>query len=511
MSYILAVDVGTTGIRAIVFDREGNVKARAYQKIKVIVPQEGFIEHDPLDIWDKCLEVVKASLQEAGLNAGDIAAIGIATQRATVTLWDKETGEPLYNFISWQDIRTVNMADKINSSFKFKMIRSVAKFAYKMGKSKKMLLGSLIQITPAHASIRTKWLLDNVEGVDKLVKAGRLVWGTIDTWLVWKLTGGKVHATDVSNISATGIFDVFAHDWSSIILGVLKLPTSILPEIKASSADYGETEAGLFGSPIPIRAVIADQQSSLFAQGCFKPGDVKCTNGTGTFIGMNTGTEPFVSKQGLFPFIAWQIGDEVVYMLEGLSATTGELIEWGRDISLYKDPSETEELALSVEDSHGVYFVPAFAGIQFPWWDPTARGTIIGLSRDVNRGHLVRAFLEGLAFRGKDILESMRADTGLEIRAIKADGGVSKNNFLLQFMADILNTKVVRSQNPDMTALGAGFLAGLDVGYWKDKDELLGLQKVDREFTPQMSEAEREKRYAMWKKAVSRALGWSEE
>ncbi len=511
MTYILSIDVGTTGIRSIIFDQQGKVIARAYEKIKVIVPQDGYIEHDPIDIWEKCVQVVKQSLQEANLKSTDIKAIGIATQRATVTVWEKTTGKPLYNFLSWQDIRTAELAKKVNGAFKFKLIRGVAKLAYKLGKSKKMLLGSLIEITPAHASIRTKWLFDNVDGLSKRAKAGEILWGTIDTWLVWKLTGGKVHATDVSNISATGLFDVFAHDWSSIIIGVLGLPTNIFPKILPSSADYGETEPELFGSAIPIRAVIADQQSSLFAQGCFKPGDVKCTNGTGTFIGMNTGSEPFVSKQGLFPFIAWQIGDEKVYMLEGLSATTGELIDWGQEIGLYKQPADTEEMALSVEDSRGVYFVPAFAGMQFPWWDPTARGVLIGLARDVKRGHLVRAFLEGLAYRCKDILDIMRQDTGLDVNIIKADGGVSRNNFLLQFMADILDCKVVRAQNPDMTALGAAFLAGLNVGYWAKQDDLLALQKVDREFIPSMEEAERKERYTMWRKAVSRALGWCEE
>lgn len=510
MKYILAVDVGTTGMRAIIFDHEGHVVARSYLEVETIIPQDGWMEHDPTDLWETCLKVVKGALEDANLTATDIAALGIATQRATFTMWDRKTGIPVYNFITWQDIRTASMCEKVAKSFKWKMIRRVAKIAYKFTKSKKMLLGSQLEITPIHASIRTKWVFDNVVQAQQLRREGNLMWGTIDTWLVWKLTGGKVHATDKSNVSSTGLYDAFADDWSSIVLGVLDIPTDMFPDVKASSDDYGSTDPELFGAAIPIRSVIADQQASLFAQGCFKAGDVKCTNGTGTFIDMNTGNEPFVSKRGLFPLVAWQLGDETVYMLEGISSTTGELIEWGKDIGLYKEPADTETMALSVPDTHGVYFVPAFTGIQFPYWDPTARGTLVGLSQGVQRAHLVRAFLEGLAFRSKDILDSIREDTGITVATIKADGGVSKNDFLLQFMADILDTTVVRSRNPDMTALGAAALAGLAVDYWEAKEDVLQLQEADKTFTSQLSPADRKHKYDMWKKAVSRSLDWSE-
>ncbi|GAB4312486.1 MAG: glycerol kinase GlpK [Promethearchaeota archaeon] len=510
MKCVVAVDVGTTGVRAIAFDRNKKALARRYEKIKVVVPAEGRVEHDPLDLWDKSLSVVKGALEDCGASAGDVVALGIATQRGTVTFWDQDTGRPLHNFISWQDIRTADMAAKVNKSAKMRLIRGVAKVARALTKSKKMTLGSQLEITPAHASIRTRWLLDNLPEALQLLEAGNLLWGTIDTWLVWKMTGGKVHATDPSNASATGLFDVFTHGWSSMVLGLLNIPAEVLPEIRPTSGDFGETEPELFGAAIPIRSVVADQQSSLFAQGCFEPGDVKCTHGTGTFIGMNTGSEAFVSKRGLFPFVAWQIGDDVTYMLEGLSATTGELIEWGREIGLYEDPADTERMANEVPDSRGVYFVPAFVGLQFPWWDPTARGTLLGLSRGVNRSHLVRAFLEGLAFRCKDILDSMREDTGLAVKLIRADGGVSKNNFLLQFMADVLDCRVVRAEDPDMTALGAAFLAGLAASFWERPEQLLEGRGTGDEFVPKMDPAERKARYSKWQQAVSRALGWSD-
>ncbi|MBU7027636.1 MAG: glycerol kinase [Theionarchaea archaeon] len=520
MDYILVIDAGTTGIRSIIFDKETTIVSQAYAEIPQIYPQPGWTEQDPEVIWENCVKVVKESLEKGKLTAENIKAIGITNQRSTSLLWDKKTGEPVYNAITWQDTRAAELCREMDKKMKMRVLRrlgSVAKalsrVANPIRKSKfgKLLITvSTLSFSPATSLAHIGWVLRNVEGVQERAEKGELLAGTIDTWLIWKLTGGRAHATDFSNASATNMFDTFKLQWSDLFLDLFEIPRSILPEVRETSGDFGETDSSIFGSFIPITGVCADQQSALFAETCFNPGDVKCTNGTGTFIDMNVGYEPAVSFHKLIPLIAWSLDGKVTYMLEGYLGATGSVVQWLCDgLQVVEDACDTEVMATAVGDTGGVYVVPAFQGLTSPYWDPFARGIVIGLTRGTKKEHVVRAVLEGIVYRCKDVLLAMEEDSEITITSINADGNASTNNFLLQFMADLLDVEIERPQLLEATSLGAAFFAGLHVGYWTSKEDIKTYRKVDKTFHPTMEDAERERQYTTWKKAVKRSFDWA--
>lgn len=517
--YILVNDVGTTGTRAIIYDLETNVVAEEYAELPQVFPKPGWTEQEPVAIYDRSVEVTERALESAGVKPSQIAAMGIATQRATSMLWDGKTGEPVYNAITWQDTRMSDECERINRSPLFKALHLVGgaygKIAPLSATLKKNTVGKMLitaahfTITPAMSSAHVRWVLDNVEGAARKAAEGDLLFGTVDTWLVWKYTAGKLHATDYSNISATGMYDPYQMKWSSQLLKPFKLPGDVtLPEIRETCGDFGVTD--VFGDPIPIRCVVADQQAALFGEACFDVGSVKCTNGTGTFIDMNTGDEPVASIHNMTPMIAWKMGGKTTYMLEGIISSAGSSIQFLRDnLCIIEDAAESEGCALAVEDSGGVYVVPAFTGLTAPYWDPYARGTVIGLTRATSREQVVRATLESIAYQCGDVAAAMEKDTGIKVSLVKADGGASRNNFLLQFLADMLDVKVERPTILEATALGAAYFTGIAAGYWKYPDDILRIHKVEREFTPKMAPETRESLRAGWKKAVGRACGWA--
>jgi glycerol kinase len=517
--YILVNDVGTTGTRAVIYDQETNVVKECYEELPQVFPEPGWTEQDPNVVWEKCVGVTRWALEESGLKPADIAAMGIATARTTSVLWDRNTGEPVYNFITWQDARMSDECERINHSAYFKALHVIGgaygKIAPLSSALKKNALGKMLitaahfTITPGMSSAHARWMLDNVKGAAEKAAAGNLLFGTLDTWLVWKYSGGKLHATDFSNISATGMYDPYRMDWSKELLKPFNLPGDlVLPEIRETSGDFGVTEE--FGDPIPIKCVVADQQAALFGEACFEVGSVKCTNGTGTFIDMNTGEEPVASIYALTPMIAWKMGGKTTYMLEGIISSAGSSIQFLRDnLGIISKASESEECALRCEDAGGVYVVPAFTGLTAPYWDPYARGTVIGLTRATSRDQVVRATLESIAYQCKDVVDAMEQDTGRKLSKIKADGGASQNNFLLQVLADILSVEVERPQVLEATALGAAYFAGISAGYWNFPDDILRIHKVDRQFSPSMDPQLREKLLEGWKKAVGRAQHWA--
>ena len=517
--YILVNDVGTTGTRAVIFDHETNMIYEAYQEIPQIFPKPGWTEQDPVAMFESCVDVTAKAMEGAGVKPGDIAAMGIATQRATSMIWDAETGEPVYNAITWQDTRMSDECERINHSPLFKLLhllggayQRIAPLSAALRKNlagKMLITAAHFTVTPAQSSAHARWVLDNVDGAKEKAKAGRLLMGTVDTWLVWNYTKGAVHATDYSNVSATGMYDPFGMRWSPLLLKPFELPGDLVfPEIRETSGDFGVTE--VFGDPIPIKCVVADQQAALFGEACFERGSVKCTNGTGTFIDINTGDEPMASIHKMTPMIAWSLQGKVTYMMEGIISSAGSSIQWLRDnLQIIKDASESQELAQACEDCGGVYVVPAFTGLTAPYWDPYARGTVIGLTRATSKEQIVRATLESIAYQCKDVIEAMEKDTGIKVNTIKADGGASRNDFLLQFLADILDVEVERPQMLEATALGAAFFAGIAGGYWKYPDDITRIRRVDRMFTPDMEGGMRETLYAGWKKAVGRASRWA--
>jgi glycerol kinase len=517
--YILVNDVGTTGVRAVVFGHDTRVISESYAEIPQIYPQPGWIEQDPEALFESCVEVGNKALREAGAKPDDIAAMGIATQRASSLLWDAVTGKPVYNIITWQDTRMSDVCDKVNHSFLFRFLHLVGGAYQRMAplseKLRRNPLGKLLitaahfTVTPAQSSTHARWILDNVEGAQKKAAEGDLLFGTVDSWLVWNYTRGSVHATDYSNVSATGMYDPFGMRWSPLLLKPFGLPGGVrLPEIRETSGDFGVTE--VFGGPIPIRCVAADQQAALFGEACFEPGSVKCTNGTGTFIDMNTGDAPMASVHRLTPLIAWKLRGKTTYMMEGIISSAGSSVQWLRDnLKIIEQASDSEKLAMRVDDSGGVYVVPAFAGLTAPYWDPYARGTVIGLTRGTSREQVVRATLESIAYQCRDVVQAMQKDTGMEVTRIRADGGASRNNFLLQFLADILDVEVERPEMLDATALGAAFFAGIAVGYWEYPHDITRIRRVDRVFEPGMDAGKREKLYAGWKRAVERSRLWA--
>ena len=517
--FILINDVGTTGVRAVVFDEKAEALVEEYEEIEQVYPHPGWTEQDPELLFELCIDVSRRAMDRLGITPSRLAAMGIATQRATSLLWDGETGKPFYNAITWQDTRMADFCTRVNESLLFRVLHWLGGLYRGLALMKPALrrpmLGKLLitaanfTVTPAQSSAHVRWVLDNVPEAREAEARGKALFGTLDTWLLWKYTGGEVHATDYSNVSATGMFDPFGMRWSPLLLRPFRLPGRLrLPEIRETSGHFGTTV--VFGEPVPITSLVADQQAALFAEACFHPGDVKCTNGTGTFIDMNTGEEPMASTHRLTPMIAWRLGGRTTYMLEGFISSSGASVQWLRDnLGIIQDLSESEEMACRAGDCGGVYVVPAFTGLTAPYWDPYARGTVLGLTRSTTREQVVRATLESIAYQCRDVVEAMERDSGMKVERIIADGGASRNDFLLQFMADIMDVRVERPGMLEATALGAAYLAGLAVGLWKFPDDILRTRKVDRVFEPTMDRETRERLYSGWKRAVERACRWA--
>lgn len=490
--FILSIDQGTTSSRAIVFNKKGEIVKTAQQEFPQIYPKPSWVEHDPEAIWDAQLRVAREAAE--GYN---IAGIGITNQRETTVIWDRETGEPVYNAIVWQDRRTSKFCDELRDEG-----------------FDKIILEKTGLVTDAYFSgTKVKWILDNVEGARAKAEAGKLAFGTIDSFLVWRLTGGRLHITDVSNASRTMLYDIHKKWWSTTITDRFDIPKSMLPQVVSSSMVYGETDADIFGVSIPIAGIAGDQQAATFGQACYEPGLAKQTYGTGGFMLMNTGTTPTPSKNNLLTTVAWRIGEEPTqYALEGGVFIAGAAVQWLRDeLQLISTAAESETVATSVDSSDGVYVVPAFVGLGAPYWDQYARGTIVGLTRGSGRAQIVRATLESIAYQTRDVLEAMKADSGLDLPALRVDGGAVSNDFLMQFQADILGVPVQRPAVTETTALGAAYLAGLAVGYWDSQEEIEKQWRVDSTFEPNMGVDEREKLYAGWQKAVGRSRDWAEE
>lgn len=491
--FILSFDQGTTSSRAIIFDKKGSIIASAQKEFTQIFPQPGWVEHDANEIWSTQIGVAAEAISKAGLGVKEIAAIGITNQRETTVVWDKTTGTPIYNAIVWQDRRTADFCDALKSQGHALMIQQ------KTG----------LIIDAYFSATKLKWILENVDGASQKLSNGDLLFGTIDTWLLWKLTNGLVHATDVSNASRTMLFNIHSLEWDKELLALFNIPESVLPAIKSSSEVYGHTQNVLAAHSIPIAGMAGDQQAALFGQQCTHPGMVKNTYGTGCFMLMNTGTKPVQSNNHLLTTVAWQINGETQYALEGSVFIAGAVVQWLRDgLKIIRSAAEIETLAATVETTEGVYIVPAFAGLGAPYWNQHARGTIVGITRGTNSGHIARAALESIAFQTMDLLKAMEADSGISIKELRVDGGATANNLLMQFQSDLLQTNVIRPITVETTALGAAYLAGLAVGYWWDTNEIQELWQKERTFTPAMSIEYKQQLAAGWAKAVGAAMSY---
>lgn len=492
--YVMSLDSGTTSNRCILFNAAGEVCSVAQKEFTQIFPQPGWVEHDADEIFNTQLEVAKLALANVGATAADIAAIGITNQRETTIVWNKLTGRPVYNAIVWQCRRTAPYCDKLISKGLTDSIR------FKTG----------LVIDPYFSGTKIRWILENVPGAREQAENGELLFGTVETWLIWKLTGGRVHVTDYSNASRTMLFNINTLQWDGEILRLMNIPASMLPKPMPSSCIYGNTDAQFFGAPIPIAGAAGDQQSALFGQTCFDAGDSKVTYGTGAFLLMNTGEKPIFSKNGLVTTIAWGLNGTVNYALEGSIFIAGAAIQWLRDeLRFIESAGDSEYMALKVKDTNGCYVVPAFTGLGAPYWDAYARGAIVGLTRGVNKYHIVRATLDSITYQTNDVLAAMEADSGIPMPALKVDGGASANNYLVQTQADICGAPVLRPRCVETTAMGAAYLAGLAVGYWSSTDDIRKNWAVDRRFEPAIPQEERTERIQGWKKAVARTVGWA--
>ncbi|EDQ96749.1 glycerol kinase [Intestinibacter bartlettii DSM 16795] len=492
----MALDAGTTSNRCILFNEKGEMCSVAQKEFTQYFPKPGWVEHDANEIWSSQLGVAVEAMAKLGIGADDIAAIGITNQRETTIVWDKNTGEPVYNSIVWQCRRTSEYCD----SLKEKGLTD--KFREKTG----------LIIDAYFSGTKLKWILDNVDGVRERAEKGELLFGTVETWLIWKLTKGKAHVTDYSNASRTLLFNIKDLTWDKEILEELNIPESMLPEPKPSSCVYGYSDASFFGKEIPIAGAAGDQQAALFGQTCFNPGEAKNTYGTGCFMLMNTGETPVYSQNGLVTTIAWGLDGKVNYALEGSIFVAGASIQWLRDeLRIIESAADSEYMAKKVKDTNGCYVVPAFTGLGAPYWDQYARGTIVGLSRGVNKYHIIRATLESIGYQVNDVLHAMKADSGIDLAALKVDGGASANDFLMQFQSDIINAPVKRPSCVETTAMGAAYLAGLAVGYWNSKEDVIKNWAIDKVFSPIMGEDERERKIKGWNKAVKYSFGWAKE
>ena len=494
--YIMALDAGTTSNRCILFNRRGEICSMAQKEFTQIFPKPGWVEHNPSEIWSTMLGTAVEAMSKVDAKAENIAAIGITNQRETSIIWDKETGEPICNAIVWQCRRTAEFCDELKARGLEETIRQ------KTG----------LVVDAYFSGTKIRWMLDHVPGARERAEQGKLLFGTVETWLIWKLTEGRVHVTDYSNASRTMLFNINTLQWDQELLDELQIPASMLPEPKPSSCVYGYTDPSLLGGPIAIAGAAGDQEAALFGQTCFKPGEAKNTYGTGCFLLMNTGTKPVFSENGLLTTIAWGVNGEVTYALEGSVFSAGSAVQWLRDeMRMIDSAADSAYMAAKVNDTNGCYVVPAFTGLGAPHWDPYARGTIVGLTRGVNKYHLIRATLESIAYQTADILRAMNADSGIELTSLNVDGGASANDLLMQMQADVIGAPVQRPRSVESTAMGAAYLAGLAVGYWTGKEDVLRNRGVDRTFYPSISEEEREKRLKGWAKAVKYAFGWAKE
>jgi glycerol kinase len=502
-SYILALDQGTTSSRALLLDRRGEIVALAQKEFAQLYPRPGWVEHDPRDIWSSQAGVAAEALTRAGVAASAVEAIGITNQRETTIVWDRATGQPVYNAIVWQDRRTAGYCDELKARGLEPMVRA------KTG----------LPVDAYFSATKIRWILDHVEGAREKARSGRLAFGTVDAWLLWHLTRGALHATDVTNAARTMLFDIHALRWDEELLELFEIPRSMLPEVRSSSEVYGHTAAALFASEIPLAGVAGDQHAALFGQMCMQPGMVKNTYGTGCFLVMNTGAQPVESSHNLVTTIAWQLGGnaggkaggQTQYALEGSIFIAGAVVQWLRDgLGLIRSAAEIEALAASVPHSDGVYFVPAFAGLGAPHWNAHARGSLFGVTRGTTAAHIARAALDSIAYQSYDVLAAMEADLGMRINELRVDGGACANNLLMQFQADLLGVDVVRPRSSESTALGAGYLAGLAVGYWRDVDELKRQWMLDRRFTPSMPRDDVQQCLAGWQRAIGAAKAWAD-
>lgn len=494
--YVMALDAGTTSNRCILFNKKGEIVSSAQKEFTQYFPKPGWVEHDANEIWSNQLGVAVEAMQKVGAEASDIAAIGITNQRETAIVWDKNTGEPIYHAIVWQCRRTSEYCDALKEKGLTEMFRK------KTG----------LIIDAYFSGTKVKWILDHVQGARERAKRGELLFGTVETWLIWKMTKGTIHVTDYSNASRTLLYNINTLEWDKDILEELDIPEAMLPQVKPSSCVYGVTDSSFFGGEIPIAGAAGDQQSALFGQTCFSEGDAKNTYGTGCFLLMNTGEKPVFSKNGLVTTIAWGLDGKVNYALEGSVFVAGAVIQWLRDeLRLIDSAEDSEYMARKVKDTNGCYVVPAFTGLGAPYWDQYARGTIVGLTRGVNKCHIIRASLESMAYQVHDVIEAMQADSGIELNSLKVDGGASANNFIMQAQADMIQVPVKRPVCVETTAMGAAYLAGLAVGYWNNKDEIIENWNIDRVFQPQITKEERDRKTKGWKKAVKCAYGWARE
>lgn len=489
--YILSLDQGTSSSRAIVFDRAGEIKAVHQQEFRQIFPKPGWVEHDPFEIWSSQASVIAGAITSIGINGLDIAGIGITNQRETTIVWDRETGEPVYNAIVWQDRRTAAYCDVLKAEGRVDFVRE------KTG----------LIIDAYFSATKIKWILDNVKGAREAAEAGKLVFGTVDSWLIWNLTRGEVHVTDVTNASRTMLFNIHTLEWDNDLLNLFGIPRSMMPEVRSSSEIYGYTKTTLFAHKVPIAGIAGDQQAALFGQMCVEPGMIKNTYGTGCFLLMNSGDKPVYSKNNLLTTIAWKLGDRVTYALEGSIFVGGAVIQWLRDgLKIINSSSEVENVAASVPDSGGVYFVPALTGLAAPYWKQDVRGAISGISRGTTFAHIARAALEGIAFQTMDVVNAMAKDAEIELKELRVDGGASANNLLLQFQADLLDSWVIRPKIIETTALGAAYLAGLAVGFWNNLDEIKQQWQIDRRFVPMEGKERVQQLKDGWRDAVERVI-----
>ncbi len=494
--YVMAFDAGTTSSRAILFDHDGEIVSVAQQEFPQIYPKPGWVEHDPMEIWGSQSGVARQVIEKAGAKPADVAGIGITNQRETAIVWEKSTGKPIMNGIVWQDRRTAGICDQMKAD----------------GFEEYVKENTGLVIDAYFSGTKVKWMLDNVPGAREKADKGELLFGTVDTWLIWKLTGGKVHVTDYSNASRTLMFNIKTLQWDDKLLKELGVPKSMLPEVKPSSEIYGHTDEKTFGGEqIPVAAAIGDQQGALFGQACFEVGMAKNTYGTGSFVLMNTGTERIQSKTGLLTTIAWGLDGKVEYALEGAIFVTGAAVQWLRDeLKIVADAADTNYFASKVEDTNGVYMVPAFVGLGAPYWDQYARAAIVGITRGANRDHIVRATLESIAYQTRDVVDCMEKDSGIQGKELKVDGGAAMNDFLMQFQADVLGVPVMRPKIVETTARGSAFLAGLATGFWGNKSELVNAFELERKFEPTFDKAKREALYKGWQKAVKKAMDWED-
>lgn len=505
--YLLAVDAGGSTVRAVLYDKSGTIIERESKQTEVIRPEEGAIEYRPVDLFSALLDVMGRVIQKAGVSANDVAAIGIANQRSSFCLWERASGRPVTNLISWQDVRAADTADEMNRNILWRLLKKGAAIIRALTRDPFFTATSMLKMTTDQDTCRVRWLLKTRPGLREACEKGEILFGTLDTWFIYNLSGRSRHVTDYTNAAATGLFNPFSLKWNSIFCTLFKIPMTMLPEVLDSNGDFGQTDRSFFGAQIPIRAAIGDQQAALFGHCCFESGEVKISQGSGAFVDINVGHKPKLSRRGLFPMVAWVIGAKPVYLLEGFVATAGTLIDWlGMGMGITNTPKALNEYAAQCEDSEGVVFIPTPAGIRFPYFNPRMKASILGLSLSTHKRHVARAVLEGIAFRILDILEGIKQDTRINIKQLKVDGGVSRSDILLQCLADLSGLEVFRSSEPDMTSTGAAYLAGLAVGFWKSLQELEALESRYDKFSPHMPESIRQKKVTRWKRAVNSVL-----